>query len=107
MTLAEMRRRSVILASRLQIARGKLNSALRIMDYERARACQLEVDSLLSEIVDLRHRLHGSLYGDHVAFAPLCSAATLCAPSLTGLAARQLTRVRLQNQRGGSGNRGA
>jgi len=71
MTLAEMRRRSVTLASRLQIARGQLNSALRTMDYERALTCQMEVDSLLSEIVDLRDRLHGSLHGDHATLAPL------------------------------------
>jgi hypothetical protein len=41
------------------------------MDYERALTCQMEIDSLLGEIVDLRHRLHGSLYGDHAMFALL------------------------------------
>lgn len=71
MTLAEMRWRSVTLASRLQIARGQLNSALRTMDYERALTCQMEVDSVLSEIVDLSHRLRGSSYGDHATFARL------------------------------------
>jgi hypothetical protein len=41
------------------------------MDYERALTCQMEIDSLLGEIVDLRHRLLGSLYGDHAMFALL------------------------------------
>jgi hypothetical protein len=32
---------------------------------------KLSDKGLLSEIVDLRHRLHGSLYGDHATLAPL------------------------------------
>ena len=50
MTLRELRERATALKIEIDTERGRLSVALQSMDYEKASACQIEVDRLQREV---------------------------------------------------------
>jgi hypothetical protein len=58
-TLRELRERATALKSGIETQRDRLADALQSMDYEKALACQIEVDRLKRDVRSLEPRRIG------------------------------------------------